>query len=80
MAIKQEQNLKEEFKPAISTAALHRDHTVDAFDGPGHKGLFCNKVSHKTNHDLFVVSSAIDGRLKDEAKESNTINVKSIPS
>ena len=73
MAIKQEQNLKEEFKPAISTAALHRDHTVDAFDGPDHKGLFCNKVSHKTNNDLLVVSPAIDGRLKDEGKGSSSV-------
>ena len=34
-----------------------------------HKALSCNKVSFETNHDIVVVSPAIDGRLKYEAKE-----------
>jgi len=92
----QEQKLKEEFKPAISAAALrweralslvrqamrYQDHmaictsehmaTVDAFDGHNiRKGRSCNKVSLETNPDLLVVSPAIDGRLKDEGKESS---------
>ena len=91
-----EQKLKEEFKPAISTAARrweramslvrqamrYRDHmaictsehmtTVDAFDGHNtRKGRSCNRISLETNPDLLVISPAIDGRLKDEGKESS---------
>jgi len=61
--------------------ANYRDHiaistsedmtTVDAFDGHSiRKGRSCNKVSPDANPDLLVVSPAIDGRLKDESKES----------
>ena len=46
--------------------------TVDAFDGHNtRKGLSCNEVSFEANPDLLVVSPAIDGRLKDEGKESS---------
>jgi len=44
---------------------------VDAFDGHNiRKGRSCNKASPEVNPDLLVVSPAIDGRLKDEGKES----------
>ena len=44
---------------------------VDVFDGDNtRKGRSCNKVSLETNPDLLVVSPAVDGRLKDESKES----------
>lgn len=66
----------------IHQAMHYRDHmaictsehmtTVDAFDGHNtRKGRSCNKVSFETNPDLLVVSPAIDGRLKDEGKESS---------
>ena len=46
--------------------------TVDAFDGHNiRKGRSCNKISLEANPDLLVVSPAIDGRLKDEGKESS---------
>ena len=45
--------------------------TVDAFDGyNARKGRSGNKVSPEANADLLVISPAIDGRLKDEGKES----------
>ena len=67
---------------AMSSVRHYRDHmaictsedmtTVDAFDGHNtRKGRSCNKVSFETNHDLLVISPAIDGRLKDEGKESS---------
>ena len=66
----------------IQQAVHYRDHmaictsedmtTVDAFDGPNiRKGRSCNKVSLEANPDLLEVSPAIDGRLKDEGKESS---------
>jgi hypothetical protein len=66
----------------VRQAVRYRDHmaictsehmtTVDAFDGHNtRKGRSCNKVSLETNPDLLVVSPAIDGRLKDEGKESS---------
>ena len=46
--------------------------TVDAFDGPNiRKGRSCNKVSPEANPDLLEISPVIDGRLKDEGKESS---------
>jgi 5'-nucleotidase len=45
--------------------------TVDAFDGDNtRKGRSSNMVSPEADPDLLVVSPAIDGRLKDEGKES----------
>ena len=66
----------------VRQAMHYRDHmaictsehmtTVDAFDGHNtRKGRSCNKVSLETNPDLLVISPAIDGRLKDEGKESS---------
>ena len=66
----------------VRQAMHYRDHmgistsedmaTVDAFDGHNtRKGLSCNEVSFEANPDLLVVSPAIDGRLKDEGKESS---------
>ena len=67
---------------AMTFVRHYRDHmaictsedmtTVDAFDGHNtRKGRSCNKVSFETNPDLLVVSPAIDGRLKDEGRESS---------
>ena len=46
---------------------------TDVFDGhiTHSKGRLYNKVSPKSNPDVLVVSPAIDGRLKDEGKESS---------
>jgi hypothetical protein len=66
----------------VRQAVRYRDHmaictsehmtTVDAFDGHNtRKGRSCTMFSLETNPDLLVVSPAIDGRLKDEGKESS---------
>jgi len=68
---------------SVLQAIRYRDHiaicmsehmtTVDAFDGDNtRKGRSCNKVSLETNPDLLMVCPAIDGRLKDEAKETSS--------
>ena len=67
----------------VREAMRYRDHiaicmsehmtTVDAFDGHStRKGRSCNQVSLETNPDLLMVSPSIDGRLKDEGKESSS--------
>ena len=68
----------------VPQAMRYRDHTmaicmsehmttVDAFASHNtRKGQSCKNFSLETNLDLLVVSPAIDGRLKDEGKESSS--------
>ena len=61
------QKQEQECKPAISAAARRWERALLLVRQANYRG---NKVSPDANPDLLVVSPAIDGRLKDEGKES----------